>query len=121
MKLIHGSCHCGAVRFAVSRSPDFLTNCNCSICRRIGALWAHYPLDTVNIEAPDDATIAYVQGDATLTTHSCKTCGCTTHWLPIEPAEHNRMAVNFRMCDPAEIATLRVRQFDGADTWRFLD
>ena len=119
--MVEGSCHCGNIRFTVSSRPDWLTDCNCSICRRIGALWAHFPLEDVAIEASPDATIEYVQGDKTLATHSCKTCGCTTHWLPVEPAESNRMAVNFRMCDPVDVADIRVRRFDGADTWQFLD
>ncbi len=121
MKMLQGTCHCGTVKFVVSKLPEYLTDCNCSICRRIGARWAHYPPEAVSIDAPDGATIGYVQGDKTLTTHTCKRCGCTTHWMPIDPAEHNRMAVNFRMCDPAEVGKLRVRHFDGADTWQFLD
>ena len=121
MNPVTGSCHCGAVRFTVSHLPEQLTDCNCSLCRRTGALWGHFPLETVSIEAADDATIGYLQGDRTLVTHTCRTCGCTTHWLPVDPGEHNRMAVNFRMCDPELVATLRIRRFDGADTWQFID
>ena len=29
-------------------------------------------------------TDAYVQGDRTLRTIRCRTCGCTTHWEPID-------------------------------------
>jgi len=25
------------------------------------------------------------------------------------------------MCDPDEVAKIRVRKFDGADTWEFMD
>jgi hypothetical protein len=50
--------------------------------------------------------------------HSCRTCGCTTHW---EGQRDSRMAVNCRMADPAAIAALRIRRFDGADSWAFLD
>jgi len=31
------------------------------------------------------------------------------------------MAVNAAMSDPGQISHLRVRQFDGADSWNFLD
>jgi hypothetical protein len=31
------------------------------------------------------------------------------------------MAVNMNMADPAAIEGIRVRHFDGADTWAFLD
>ena len=36
-----GSCHCGAVRWRFEGAPESATSCNCSICRRHGALWAY--------------------------------------------------------------------------------
>ncbi len=40
--MIEASCHCGTVRFAVETAPGEVNDCNCSICRRYGALWAYY-------------------------------------------------------------------------------
>jgi hypothetical protein len=119
--MIKGTCHCGAVTFNAPRKPEWLTECNCSICRRIGAKWAHFDQQDVEIMIPKDGTIGYVQGDKTLVTHTCKQCGCTTHWLGIDPEAGGRMAVNFRMCEPSDIKDIPVRHFDGADTWKFLD
>ncbi len=62
----------------------------------------------------------YVHGDRTLAIHSCRRCGCTTHWTSLQ-ADHTRMAVNFRMCEPSVISAFRIRRLDGADTWEFLD
>ncbi|MGH8780531.1 GFA family protein [Paraburkholderia sp.] len=36
--LLHGSCHCGAVKFEVRTAVAPATRCNCSLCRRKGAL-----------------------------------------------------------------------------------
>lgn len=119
--MIKGSCHCGAITFSVPQEPEWLTECNCSICSRIGAKWAHFELDKVEISGPPDGTIAYIQGDRMLAMHTCRQCGCTPYWLGLNRDESKRMAVNFRMCDPAEIADIRVRHFDGADSWQFLD
>jgi len=119
--MIKGSCHCGDVTFSVPRKPQWLTVCNCSICRRVGALWAHFPVEDVEISAAPESTIAYVQGDKTLAVHTCKQCGCTPYWENLNPEENSRMAVNFRMCDPGEIDNIKLRHFDGADTWQFLD
>ena len=33
----------------------------------------------------------------------------------------DRMGVNMRMMDPQIVNSIRVRHFDGADTWKFLD
>ena len=32
-----------------------------------------------------------------------------------------RMGINVRNLDPADIASIRVRRLDGANTWKFLD
>ena len=119
--MINGSCHCGAVKFELAVTPEWLTVCNCSICRRLGALWAHAEATDIRIICEDGATTGYAQGDKTLAIHTCKTCGCTTHWEGLPPDTSSRMAVNCAMSDPDEIATLRVRHFDGADSWAYLD
>ena len=116
----YGSCHCGAVQFELTESPEKLVDCNCSICRRIGALWGHVLIDSVTIHSEPDSTTAYIQGDKSLAIHTCASCGCTTHWQNLqEDGEH--MAVNFRMCNAEEITPFQIRKFDGADTWEFID
>jgi len=119
--MIAGACHCGAVRVAVPRRPRRLTSCNCSICRRLGALWAYYPVRDVRIDAKRGATDEYVWGDRTLRIVRCAGCGCVTHWTPLRPRSGGRMGVNARNFEPADIAKACVRRFDGASSWRFLD
>jgi hypothetical protein len=46
--------------------------------------------------------------------------GCITHWSPLDPAL-DRMGVNARLMEPAIVAAARVRRFDGANTWTFLE
>jgi hypothetical protein len=117
--MIETSCHCGAVKITVDveAAPEQLTSCNCSICRRLGTLWAYYPPTKVRVLG-DTAT--YCWGDKSLSLHRCVTCGCVTHWVPVDPA-YERMGVNARLMDPALIAGVRVRRIDGAETWEYLD
>jgi hypothetical protein len=75
----------------------------------------------ITMSAAADATIAYVHGDKTLAMHSCKICGGTTHWMGLDGNKNSKMAVNFRMCEPDDYEGIRIRRFDGADTWEFLD
>jgi hypothetical protein len=121
--MIEGSCHCGAVRYEtdLAHARDWLTRCNCSLCRRIGALWAHTQRQHVKLTYAPDAVIKYMWGDKSLATVSCKTCGCTTHWDGLTDDPEGRMAVNTNMADPRSIAGIRIRTFDGADSWEFLD
>jgi len=117
--VISGSCHCGAVSFEAAQVPERLVSCNCSICRRYVALWVHSPpLEGLVLNVPEGATRTYSWGDKDLLFHSCKTCGCITHWTGVKGS---RFAVNFRMADPEDIKDIPVRHFDGADSWEFLD
>jgi hypothetical protein len=119
--MIEGSCHCGAVVFRITNPPQWLTECNCTLCRRVGALWAHVDISEVEIISDAGATTSYIQGDKTLATHTCNTCGCTTHWENLTPGTASHMAVNFRMCSPVDVSRLPIRKFDGFDTWRYLN
>lgn len=116
--ILTGSCHCGAVHFEISR-PDHVTACNCSICRRYAALWAYAPPARLALHAPQGSTRSYSWGDKTIAFHSCATCGVVTHY---ESLVDERVAVNMRnVDDPTVLASLRLRHFDGANTWTFLD
>ena len=39
----------------------------------------------------------------------------------LQPSEYSHMAVNFRMFSSIDISKFRIQNFDGADTWEFLD
>jgi len=115
-----GSCHCGKVTFNQRVQPKCLVDCNCSICSKLGTLWAHSEIGDVELIGADH-TIAYVWGDRLLSFHSCRTCGCTTHWMSLNSDESSRMAVNFRLCRAADRANLQIKKFDGAESWEYLD
>jgi len=119
--MIEGHCHCGAVRWRLNVKPDWLTRCNCSYCRRANALWAHADASQVRLDYPAGGVVRYLQGDRTLVFVSCLSCGCTTHWEAADRESGGRMAVNANMAEPAAITGLRIRRFDGAASWEFLD
>jgi hypothetical protein len=43
-----------------------------------------------------------------------------THYEATAKSADSRIAVNARMMSPADIAGVKVRTFDGADTWKYL-
>ena len=114
------SCHCGAVQLHVDAAPETVTDCNCSICRRYGVLWAYYSPKSVQIVAGRDATDVYMWDDRAIEFHRCKTCGCVTHWAPVDRSV-DRMGVNARLMDLAVLAAARVRKLDGAGTEKYVD
>jgi len=117
--IIDASCHCGAVHLAIDTPPQTLTECNCSICRRYGALWAYYSPKQVRILMSEPATDIYMWDDRSIEFHRCKFCGCVTHWAPVD-RDSDRMGVNARLMDPDILRPLRVRKLDGAVTGKYL-
>lgn len=105
-----GSCHCGAIRIVIDGDPVDAGECNCSICRRTGALWTYHSPRTVTVGG---TATGYIQGDASLTLWHCATCGVTTHWTAHDPA-YDRMGINLRLFDPVVWRELQRRLIDGA-------
>jgi hypothetical protein len=87
----------------------------------LGALWAFYSVAAVRITSEPGATDAYVWGKASRRFVRCRTCGCTTHVEPTSPTPESELEVNLRIFEPAVLGQFRVRFFDGANTWKYLD
>lgn len=119
--MVTASCHCAAVRLEISQLPATVTDCNCSICRRYGALWAYYTRDQVRLDAEPEALGVYRWGDRTIEFRHCRHCGCVTHYESIDKYARSRIAINARMFPPEVAQSLPVRHFDGADSWQYLD
>ena len=111
--MIEASCHCGAVRFTVEATPADVNDCNCSICRRYGTLWAYYPPPQVRFAAENGPTDVHIWGDRMIEFHRCRTCGCVTHWAPVDRT-YQRMGVNARLMPPEVLAAIPVVHGDGA-------
>ena len=105
------TCHCGAIKVLVPREPESVTDCNCSICRRYGVLWAYYKDAEVTLTAAPDATDDYARGDKSLKFIRCKHCGCLLP-APLFPTQqHGRCA---------QRSAYPLRRLDGADTWEYI-
>lgn len=119
--MIEANCHCGNVKITIPNSTETVTSCNCSVCHRFGALWAYFEPIEVSISCSEDTLGAYSWGDKTIEFYHCKNCGCVTHYMPTEIGNKDRMAVNFRLVPSNTLNTIKLRHFDGAQTWKFID
>jgi hypothetical protein len=111
--MIEATCHCGAIRIEIDGALESVNDCNCSICRRRGTLWAYFSPRKVSISPPEGATSIYMWNDRSIEFHVCKVCHCTTHWAPVD-ATVDRMGVNARLMAPEVLAAARVHKSDGA-------
>jgi len=104
------------VRWRFDRMPESATACNCTVCRRYGALWAYdYEDEGIHVSGP---TKAYVRGRS-LGFHFCPECGCVAYWRALEPNKEGkrRIAVNLRLTEPGPVARLPIDHFDGLDAF----
>jgi hypothetical protein len=75
------SCHCGAVVLELEL-PDGIVNprrCNCSICRRKGAIAATVPLSGLRIVQGQETLRLYQFNTRTARHYFCSVCGIYTH------------------------------------------
>jgi hypothetical protein len=76
--MIRTACHCGAVRFEIAEAPEWVLDCNCTLCRRTAALWSYYRGEDAKklLAVPArGATEIYSWLDHDIGSHRCKTCG----------------------------------------------
>lgn len=116
--MIDATCHCGAVRLEADEPPSVVTECNCSICRRLGVLWAYYTTATARVVRGAGETAIYAWGDRMIAFHHCRTCGCTTHYTGLGESPGDRIAINARLMPLTSSAPVPVRRFDGAESWK---
>jgi hypothetical protein len=112
--VISAQCHCGNVRITADALPEYLGDCNCSICRRYKALWGYYSPVSVSVETGDGGTVSYIWGDRQVDFRRCRNCGCITHYVTTELCPTRVVAINFRMVEPALFKNVRIKKIDGA-------
>ncbi|MGE4611102.1 MAG: GFA family protein [Paracoccaceae bacterium] len=82
-------CHCGAVELKVL-FPDGLVDlkrCNCSICRRKGAVMAYTSKENLEVLKGSDKLSTYSFHTHAAQHYFCSVCGIYTHHVPrINPA-----------------------------------
>jgi hypothetical protein len=116
------ACHCGAVKFEIAEAPSWILDCNCTLCRRYGALWSYYhgADQTKLLTKPlPDATFVYSWNDREIGFHICKTCGCVTHTEAISANPPQILAVNARMMVGLDPALVSLRQVDNGHSGYF--
>jgi hypothetical protein len=113
------TCHCEAVVLQLSHQPTEVFECSCSICRKLGVLWAYYSLDQVTFVKGQGTTRRYIWNKRGIEFHSCATYGCTTHWFPTDPEERRKMGVNAGLVDGLNRTSTQLRHVDAGENKSF--
>lgn len=123
MKTYAGSCHCGRVRFEVDLELDHVRICDCSICRRRGALIHRVAEDRVRILTPFEDMTLYQWHTRSAEDWFCPVCGILPFRrprfrTPEETAsgqtEFNGWSVNVRCLDGVDLDAIPVKRVHGS-------
>ncbi|MDP3747364.1 MAG: GFA family protein [Phenylobacterium sp.] len=107
-----GSCHCGQVRFAIEAELDHVRVCDCSICRRRGALIHRVAEAQFELLSPLDelATHRFITRQAT--DYFCPHCGILPFRRP-RTAPH-LWAINVRCLEDIDLDAIRIERVSGS-------
>ena len=108
-----GSCHCGRVSFELDAKLDYVMECSCSLCRRVGALWHGASDSSLRITAGESELMLYQFNTMTAKHYHCPRCG--VHPFSRPRLDPKRWAVNVRCIEGVDPSFLPLRHFDGAN------
>ncbi len=107
-----GSCHCGAVAFEIESDLNPVVRCNCSLCKRKGAVIHRLPQAQFTLLRGEDALSLYQFNTMAAKHYFCKHCGIYTHHQPRTKPDF--FGVNVGCLDGVDALSLEYEMFDGA-------
>lgn len=114
MKSYHGSCHCGAVTFTIRTDPGYSVRCDCSICRRQGAIMLRCDHNDLAIETGRECLTEYRFGTNVAIHYFCDRCGVYTfHKMRKLP---DKYAINAGCVEGVEVSDLHPIFIEGSKT-----
>ena len=123
MKTYRGSCHCGRVRFEVDLELDHVRSCDCTVCRRRGALIHRVEAHRLRLLTPLEDLTLYQWHTRTAADYFCPTCGILPFRRPSRrtPAEIARgvpefsgWSINIRCLEDVDLDVIRVERIYGS-------
>ena len=109
-----GSCHCGRIAFTLQGEIGEVIDCNCSMCRRRGALLAAFPRDALTLTTPASDMGNYRFNRHLIEHHFCTVCGVAP-FSEGKGGDGSAMTmVNVRCLEGVDLAALKILPFDGA-------
>ena len=106
--MLNLTCTCGQVRIDVPKRPDFIHECNCTLCSKSGAQWGYFHPSDIGVDGTTKGFTRSDKEDPAAEIRFCETCGSTTHFVltPSAVAKFGdvQMGVNMRLADEADLA-----------------
>ena len=111
MAALAGSCHCGAIRFAVDAPIAELTTCDCSLCVKKNAVMAKVHQDALIITQGEDLLSLYRWNTKAAKHYFCSRCGIYTFHRKRAAPDH--YGINVFCLDGFDASAIPVRATEG--------
>lgn len=111
------SCLCGQIRLQLGKRPDFVNECNCTLCSKSGARWGYFHPSEVRINGVAKGYRRSDKAEPGAEIRFCETCGVTTHFNLTASAVarfgNTVLGVNMSLADERDLAGIELRFPDG--------
>jgi hypothetical protein len=111
-KTYRGSCHCGRVQFEIDADIDHVRVCDCSMCRRRGALLHRVEPDSLRLLTPLDDLSLYTFHTHTARDYFCPTCGILPFRRP--RTAPGQWSINVRCLEGVELDSIPIKRVYGS-------
>ncbi len=108
-----GQCHCGAVKFSLRTCLESALRCNCSLCKRKGAVMLTAEEDSFELLQGEQALSLYQWNTQIAKHYFCQHCGIYTFHNPRSAPELTR--VNAGCLEGVDPLSLTVSLVKGAE------
>ena len=110
-------CLCGHVCITVQRPPEFINECNCTLCSKAGARWRYFRSSKVEVGGSTKGFRRTDKEDPNAEIHFCAACGSTTHFVLTESAVsrfgNTLVGVNMGLAEASDLTGVEIRYPDG--------
>ena len=121
--MLEGRCHCGQAGWTFKGNVGAVTACNCTVCRRYGALWAYgYEGSKANFFGETQTYTRPGKAEPALEIHFCAACAGVIGYrsLQLEEDGSRKIAINVRLAPPESVLNVPIERFDGLDSFEDL-
>jgi hypothetical protein len=115
--MVNLSCHCGRVGVRIEKRPDFIHDCNCTLCQKTGAIWGYFQPGEVAVQGVTTGYSRYDKAEPGVSIRFCSNCGATTHFelteTTIAKFGNTMLGVNMRLANESDLKGVELRYPNG--------
>jgi hypothetical protein len=111
------TCLCGQIAVKLVKRPDYIHECNCTLCSKTGARWGYFHPSEVGVAGTAQGYSREDKDEPAAEVRFCGMCGSTTHFNltagAIAKFGNTLMGVNMALAEESDLGGVELRYPDG--------